>query len=91
MNHGVVLVTGGSKRIGREICLRLSRSGYKVVIHYRNSSKEAEETARMIASDGGNAIVCQADLSEISSARNLISKAIEELSLIHISEPTRPY
>ncbi|MDP6329107.1 MAG: SDR family oxidoreductase [Candidatus Thalassarchaeaceae archaeon] len=82
MNHGVVLVTGGSKRIGREICIRLSRNGYNVIIHYRNSSKEAEETARIINSDGGNAIVCQADLSEISSARNLISKAIEEFGYI---------
>jgi len=82
MNHGVVLVTGGSKRIGREICIRLSRNGYNVIIHYRNSSKEAEETARVINSDGGNAIVCQADLSEISSAKNLISKAIEEFGYI---------
>ena len=82
MNHGVVLVTGGSKRIGREICIRLSRNGYNVIIHYRNSSKEAEETARIINSDGGNAIVCQADLSEISSAKNLISKAIEEFGYI---------
>tara|TARA_B100001250_G_scaffold135930_1_gene116312 strand:+ start:487 stop:1245 length:759 start_codon:yes stop_codon:yes gene_type:complete len=82
MDHGVVLVTGGSKRIGREICIRLSRNGYNVIIHYRNSSKEAEETARIINSDGGNAIVCQADLSEISSARNLISKAIEEFGYI---------
>jgi NAD(P)-dependent dehydrogenase (short-subunit alcohol dehydrogenase family) len=82
MNHGVVLVTGGSKRIGREICIRLSRNGYNVIIHHRNSSKEAEETARIINSDGGNAIVCQADLSEISSARNLISKAIEEFGYI---------
>ena len=82
MNHGVVLVTGGSKRIGREICIRLSRNGYNVIIHYRNSSKQAEETARIINSDGGNAIVCQADLSEISSARNLISKAIEEFGYI---------
>jgi NAD(P)-dependent dehydrogenase (short-subunit alcohol dehydrogenase family) len=82
MNHGVVLVTGGSKRIGREICIRLSRNSYNVIIHHRNSSKEAEETARIINSDGGNAIVCQADLSEISSARNLISKAIEEFGYI---------
>ncbi len=70
MGQGVVLVTGGSKRIGREICLRLSRNGYKIIIHYRNSSEEAEETAKMIIAEGGNAIVCQADLSEASSARN---------------------
>ncbi len=43
MSQGVVLVTGGSKRIGREICLRLSSKGYKVLVHYRNSHEDAEE------------------------------------------------
>ena len=83
MAQGVVLVTGGSKRIGREICLRLSRNGYKIIIHYRNSSEEAEETAKMIISEGGNAIVCQADLSEASSARKLVSRAVEEFGYIN--------
>lgn len=83
MTQGVVLVTGGSKRIGREICLRLSRNGYKIIIHYRNSSEEAEETAKMIISEGGNAIVCQADLSEASSARKLVSRAVEEFGYIN--------
>ena len=83
MGRGVVLVTGGSKRIGREICLRLSRNGYKIIIHYRNSSEEAEETAKMIIAEGGNAIVCQADLSEPSSARKLISRAVDEFGYIN--------
>ncbi|MAQ05207.1 MAG: short chain dehydrogenase [Euryarchaeota archaeon] len=83
MAQGVVLVTGGSKRIGREICLRLSRNDYKIIIHYRNSSEEAEETAKMIISEGGNAIVCQADLSEASSARKLVSRAVEEFGYIN--------
>ena len=83
MGHGVVIVTGGSKRIGREICLRLSRNGFKVVIHYRNSSEEAEETAKMINSSGGSAVICQADLSEVSSAKKLVSKAVEEFGYIN--------
>jgi NAD(P)-dependent dehydrogenase (short-subunit alcohol dehydrogenase family) len=78
-----VIVTGGSKRIGREICLRLSRNGFKVVIHYRNSSEEAEETAKMINSGGGSAVICQADLSDVSSAEKLVSKAVEEFGYIN--------
>lgn len=78
-----MLVTGGSKRIGREICLRLSREGYKVIIHYRNSLKEAEETANMILSEGGNAIVLQADLSDVSSAKVLISKSVEKFGYVN--------
>ena len=83
MGQGVVLVTGGSKRIGREICLRLSDSGYKVIIHYRSSSEDAEQTARMIISNGGSATICQADLSDLSSAKELISHAIKEFGYLN--------
>jgi len=83
MSQGVVLVTGGSKRIGREICLRLSRKGYKVLVHYRNSYEDAEETANMIISNGGSAAICQGDLSDISSVKKLITSAIEEFGSLN--------
>ena len=37
-----VLITGGAKRIGREIALRLGREGARVAIHYNGSREEAE-------------------------------------------------
>ncbi len=40
------LVTGGARRIGRAICLRLAAAGAQVVVHYRNSRNEAEELRR---------------------------------------------
>ena len=83
MSQGVVLVTGGSKRIGREICFRLSSNGYKVLVHYRNSHEDAEETANMIISNGGSAVICQGDLSDISSVKKLISSAIEEFGSLN--------
>ena len=83
MSQGVVLVTGGAKRIGREICLRLSSKGYKVLVHYRNSHEDAEETANMIISNGGSAVICQGDLSDISSVKKLISSAIEEFGSLN--------
>ncbi|MDO8494269.1 MAG: SDR family NAD(P)-dependent oxidoreductase, partial [Deltaproteobacteria bacterium] len=38
----VVLVTGGVKRIGREIALALAERGAKVAVHYNRSEKEAK-------------------------------------------------
>ena len=79
MNQGAIIVTGGSKRIGREICIRLSNIGYKILIHHRNSPSEAEETARLIRSNGGTALIYQADLSDLSSAKNLVNFATNNL------------
>jgi pteridine reductase len=39
------LITGGAKRIGREIALYLAKNGYNIVISYNNSSKDAEKLA----------------------------------------------
>ena len=44
----VALVTGGAKRLGREICLALAHEGCDIVIHYRNSRDEADALAREI-------------------------------------------
>ena len=44
LKNQVVLVTGGAKRLGREIALECARSGAQVAITFRDSEKEARET-----------------------------------------------
>jgi NAD(P)-dependent dehydrogenase (short-subunit alcohol dehydrogenase family) len=41
----VVLVTGAAKRLGREIALTLARAGWRVAVHYRDSTEDAIKTA----------------------------------------------
>jgi NAD(P)-dependent dehydrogenase (short-subunit alcohol dehydrogenase family) len=75
MANGAVLVTGGAKRIGRAICLRLAADGYSLIIHYRGSVDEAEELVEAIRSTGGSAFAIQADLSDAASAASLVLRA----------------
>jgi 3-oxoacyl-[acyl-carrier protein] reductase len=56
-----VLVTGGSRGIGRAICLRFAREGANIVLHYCRNRQAAEETAALT---GGGVRLIQADLSE---------------------------
>ena len=46
------LVTGGSRGIGREICLMLARSGYYVLINYRSNADEAQRTLEGVRAAG---------------------------------------
>ena len=77
MRGGTVLVTGGAKRIGKAICLRLSKEGYSIAVHYRGSKEEADEVVATIEESGGDAFAVCADLSDAESASNLVSMASE--------------
>ena len=48
MDRGAVLVTGGAKRIGRAISLRLAADGYSVAVHYFSSEDDATEVVGQI-------------------------------------------
>src|SRR5271165_623256 len=53
------LVTGGSRGIGRAICLRLARDGAEIILHYHRNRGAAEDVASAI---GRDVRLLQADL-----------------------------
>ena len=77
MQRGIVLVTGGAKRIGRAICLGLSEQGYSIAVHYRGSKEEAEKVVTTIEASGGTAFTVHADLLDAESASTLVSRTSE--------------
>lgn len=42
------LVTGGSRGIGRAICMKLAEEGYNIIINYKSNEAEANKTAEMV-------------------------------------------
>ncbi|MGI9500386.1 MAG: SDR family NAD(P)-dependent oxidoreductase [Geminicoccaceae bacterium] len=59
----VALVTGGSRGIGRAICLRLARAGAWVAINYTSNEEAASETLSEIREIGGDGGIYRADVS----------------------------
>lgn len=57
------LVTGGSRGIGRAICVQLAKDGYSVIINYKSNHAAAEETLRLIQEVGGTAELLPFDVS----------------------------
>jgi len=59
----VALVTGGSKGIGRECCLALSKAGAHVIINFSRSEEDAGTLLKDIIDAGGEAEIFQADIA----------------------------
>jgi pteridine reductase len=70
------LVTGAGKRVGRAIALELGAAGMRVVVHFHESRKGAEETAEAVRSAGGEARLASADLSDLRAAERLAGEAV---------------
>ena len=70
---GAVLVTGGAKRIGKKICIRLAKDGFQIGVHYNNSEDEAAELVDQINRSGGEADSFKCDFLQADSVTNLIS------------------
>ena len=72
----VVLVTGGVKGIGADICRKLALKGYTVAIGYNTSKTEAEELKNDLLSLGVDAEIFRADISNPNDVRKMFN-AIE--------------
>ncbi|HEX2727024.1 MAG TPA: SDR family oxidoreductase [Beijerinckiaceae bacterium] len=75
----VALVTGGAKRIGRAIALRLAQAGYGVAIHCQHSRAEATDVEAAITGSGGRAGIFEADLADADALTRLVSDAAAAL------------
>ena len=72
----VIMVTGGSKRIGAEIAKYFHNRGFKVIIHFNKSVKEAESLKKnLLSKRKDSCLTIQADFFD----KNSISKALKEM------------
>ncbi len=71
----VALVTGGSRGIGRAICVALANRGAKVIVNYSSRADAAEATVAAITAAGGSAVAMGFDVASSSAVTESI-KAI---------------
>ena len=74
------LVTGGARRIGRSICIALAHAGADVVVHYRSSERDAEETAQLCRELGARSVAFGGDLSSAQETIAVWRAACDELN-----------
>ena len=64
MSIKYALVTGGSRGIGRAVCLKFSQLGIPVIIGYHSNTKAAEEVRDTILQNGGTAETLRFDVGD---------------------------
>ena len=82
MNHndktGCLIITGGAKRIGSLLAEYFAGRGWKIILHYNKSEKEAFQVEDKIKKKGGNISLIQKNITNSIAAKEVIEFTIEE-------------
>lgn len=73
----VAVVTGGSRDIGRAVCVKLASEGASVVVNYNSNQVDADATVAEIETAGGKGLAVKADVTKPAEVDALIAAAKE--------------
>lgn len=80
----IALVTGGSRGIGRAICLELARQGANVAVNYAGNSAAAQETVAACEALGVQAIAIQANVADPQACQDMVKTVLDTFGRIDI-------
>ena len=84
LNGRYALVTGGSRGIGRAICLGLAARGAAVAVNYAGNAAAAEETVEACKALGVDAFALQADVADAAACEAMVKETIARFGRLDI-------
>jgi 3-oxoacyl-[acyl-carrier protein] reductase len=72
------LVTGGSRGIGRAICLELAQAGYFIIINYKTNEEAAAETLRLVRAAKSDGVTTKFDVSDSTATRPALDPILRQ-------------
>src|SRR5436305_10283711 len=79
----VALVTGGSRGIGRGICLELARNGFAVAINFAGNEDAARETQDLLGPETA-ALLCRADVGATADRERMVDEVLARWGRIDV-------
>jgi len=74
-----ILITGGAKRIGRQMALTLHAAGHNIAVHYRSSANAASQLVDDLNQQrAGSAMSVQGDLLDIDGIPRILDMVLEQ-------------
>jgi 3-oxoacyl-[acyl-carrier protein] reductase len=74
----IVLVTGASRGIGRELALSLAKEGALIIVNYNGSKEKAYEVVETIKEQGGDAIAYQCNVADYEAVETMMKDIVKE-------------
>ncbi|MBP7553700.1 MAG: 3-oxoacyl-ACP reductase FabG [Spirochaetes bacterium] len=84
MSNKGAFVTGGSRGIGKAVCIMLARNGYDVIVNYRSAESAALQTKSEIEKYNVKCTLLQFDIADFKNAQDIIEKEIETNGKIEV-------
>ena len=84
MKGQTALVTGGSRGIGRAICLELAKNGASIAVNYAGNAQAAESVAEECRALGVEAITVQADVADAGACAAMVKEVIAKLGRLDV-------
>jgi 3-oxoacyl-[acyl-carrier protein] reductase len=69
------LVTGGSRGIGRAVCVRLAEEGAKIALNYTSNEAAAEEARALVEAAGSKCLPIRADVADPAAVAAMVAEA----------------
>ena len=89
-DNPVAVVTGGSRGIGRAICLQLARDGYHLVVNYVHNEKAATETLEKLRAVGSDGRLLKLDVTDGAACKQALGDLFKQLEQVGPVEAESP-
>ena len=80
----VVIITGGTRGIGKSVAERFAKEGYNLVLNYVSENTDIESIKNNFKEYGNEVLILKADVSKFDECENLVKETISKFGKIDV-------